>query len=49
MGMMAAFAAVRFFDLDLPFVVRGVLFICIGVAFLAGNIYLARLIKRGNA
>ena len=48
MGMMAAFAAVRFFDLDLPFVVRGVLFICIGVAFLAGNIYLARRMKKGT-
>lgn len=42
MALLAAFFAIRFIDLDLPFVIRGMLFIIIGVGFLFGNVYLAR-------
>ncbi len=47
MALLAAFFTMRFFDLDLPFFIRGVLFILIGIGFLCGNIYLARRM-RGN-
>lgn len=45
MALLAIFAIARFVDLQIPFVLRGLLFILIGAAFLAGNIILARRIR----
>jgi uncharacterized membrane protein len=45
MVLMAIFAIARFVDIDIPFLLRGIMFILIGVAFLAGNIILARRIR----
>lgn len=46
MGLIAAYAVLRFIDLDVPFLLRGVLFIFIGAGFLAGNIFLARKARK---
>lgn len=35
----------RFFDSDIPFVLRGVIFITVGLAFLFANIYLSKKLK----
>ncbi len=42
LGILSALIAVRFFDSQLPFTVRGVLFILIGFAFLAVNLLVKR-------
>ncbi|OEU53630.1 MAG: hypothetical protein BA871_02955 [Desulfuromonadales bacterium C00003096] len=42
LGILSALIAVRFFDSQLPFTVRGVLFILIGLAFLAVNLLVKR-------
>jgi|LGOV01.1.fsa_nt_gb uncharacterized membrane protein len=42
LGIISALIAVRFFDSQLPFTVRGVLFILIGLAFLAVNLLVKR-------
>lgn len=42
LGVLSALIAVRFFDSQLPFTVRGVLFILIGLAFLAVNLLVKR-------
>lgn len=46
MGILASYAVLRFVDIDVPFLLKGVLFILIGIAFLSGNIFLARRAKR---
>ncbi len=47
--LLAALIAARFFDVNMPFAWRGVAFIAIGAAFLAGNIVLGRKMKEGAA
>lgn len=42
LGILSALIAVRFFDSQLPFTVRGVLFILIGLAFLGVNLLVKR-------
>ncbi|MEZ4484556.1 MAG: DUF2157 domain-containing protein [Syntrophotaleaceae bacterium] len=42
LGILSALIAVRFFDSQLPFTVRGLLFILIGCAFLAANLLVKR-------
>mgnify|MGYP000234244239 CR=1 FL=1 len=49
MGLIAAYATLRFMDLDVPFMLRGLLFVLIGVGFLAGNIVLARRARSAGA
>lgn len=40
--MIAALAIIRFFDSDLTFITRGLIFIILGAGFLGANIYLAK-------
>ncbi|SMC76580.1 DUF2157 domain-containing protein [Sporomusa malonica] len=42
MVVMAALIVARFFDIDLSFVVRGVVFVLIGIGFLVANVVLVR-------
>ncbi|HWR43018.1 DUF2157 domain-containing protein [Sporomusa sp.] len=42
MIMMTALIVARFFDIDLSFVVRGVIFVLIGIGFLVANVVLVR-------
>ena len=42
LGILSALIAARFFDSQLPFTVRGLLFIVIGCAFLAVNLLVKR-------
>lgn len=42
MFMIAALIIARFFDIDISFVVRGVLFVLVGVGFLVANVVLVR-------
>jgi hypothetical protein len=41
-AMISAIAVLRFFDSDLTFIVRGLIFIVLGLSFLGANIYLAK-------
>jgi len=47
MGLIAVLAVLRFFDANLGFTVRGVLFILIGAGFLVANVVIAR--RRGRS
>ena len=49
LGLLVVFALIllRFFDEDLGFAVRGVVFVLLGLAFLAVNLVLAR--RKGAA
>ena len=40
--LLGALIAARFFDLDIGFVLKGVVFILLGIGFLASNLALAR-------
>lgn len=49
MAVMAALAAVRFFDADMPFMVKGVAFVFVGAGFLGANVVLARATGRSRS
>ena len=49
MVLLMALIVARFFDTELGFVVRGVVFILLGIGFLVTNIVVARRLKRGAA
>ncbi len=49
MVLLAALTVSRFFDLDLGFVARGIVFIAIGAAFLMANIIMARRFRTGGS
>jgi hypothetical protein len=46
MAILTLLMAVRFFDPGISFVIRGLLFITVGIGFLAINVYLVRKKKR---
>ncbi|MEW6182328.1 MAG: DUF2157 domain-containing protein [Bacillota bacterium] len=49
MLLLAALILARFFDSDIGFAVRGVVFIVVGIGFLAANLVLLRRVKGGAA
>lgn len=49
MAVLSLLIIIRFFDADISFTVRGVLFILLGLAFLGVNLYLSRRMKESSS
>lgn len=49
MMLLALYFFARFIDIEIPFLLRGVLFILVGMAFLAGNVVLGRRMRGHKA